>query len=84
MEEPQTMNTIHKILEEIHPGIDYQNETALIDDGLLDSFNAVAILAELNNRLGIRISIGDLEPGNFNSLQAIHALVERHRQELDG
>lgn len=75
------MNTIQKILEEIHPGTDYENETALIDDGLLDSFNAVAILTELNTRFGIRISISDLEPGNFNSLQAIHALVERYRQE---
>lgn len=78
------MNTIQEILEEIHPGIDYAGETALIDDGLLDSFNVIAIVTELNTRFGIKISIGDLEPENFNSMQAIHALVERHRQEKDG
>jgi D-alanine--poly(phosphoribitol) ligase subunit 2 len=75
------MDTLQEILKEIHPGIDYQNETALIDDGLLDSFNVIAIVTELNNRFGIRISISDLEPENFNSMQAIHALVERHRQK---
>jgi D-alanine--poly(phosphoribitol) ligase subunit 2 len=78
------MNTIQEILEEIHPGIDYANETALIDDGLLDSFNVIAIVTELNTHFGIKISISDLEPENFNSMQAIHALVERHRQEKNG
>ena len=78
------MNGIQEILEEIHPGIDYANETALIDDGLLDSFNVIAIVTELNARYGIRISISDLEPENFNSMQAIYALVERHRQEKSG
>ena len=75
------MDTILSILEEIHPGIDYKNETALIDDGLLDSFNVIAIVTELNTRFDIKISISDLLPENFNSMQAIHALVERHRQE---
>ena len=72
---------LQEILQEIHPGIDYQHETALIDDGLLDSFNVIAIVTELNGRFGIRISISDLEPENFNSMQAIQALVERHRQK---
>ncbi len=78
------MNTIQKILEAIHPGVDYPNETALVDDGLLDSFNVVAVLTELNSRFGVSISIGDLEPENFNSMQAIQALVDRHRQEKGG
>ena len=78
------MNTIQAILEEIHPGIDYQTETALVDDGLLDSFTMIAVMTELNNRFGIRIPIGDLEPENFNSMQAIQALVDRCRQEKDG
>ncbi len=73
------MDSVQEILEEIHPGIDYQNETALIDDGLLDSFNVIAIVTELNNRFNIRISISDLEPATLNSIQAIIALVERHR-----
>lgn len=75
------MNTIQKILEAIHPGVDYRNETALVDDGLLDSFNVALVLAELNSRFGLRISIAELEPENFNSMQAIQALVDRHRQD---
>ncbi len=78
------MDDLEKILEEIHPGIDYRHETALLDDGLLDSFNVIAIVTELNYKYGIKISISDLEPENFNSMQAIHSLVERYRQEKDG
>jgi D-alanine--poly(phosphoribitol) ligase subunit 2 len=78
------MDMLQEILEEIHPGIDYPNETALIDDGLLDSFNVIAIVTELNRRFGIRISISDLEPENFNSIKAIRALVERHKQGIRG
>jgi acyl carrier protein len=75
------MDTVLEILKEIHPGIDYETETALIDDGLLDSFNVIAIVTELNSRFGIKISISDLVAQNFNSMQAIHALVEHHRRE---
>ncbi|MFH1512450.1 MAG: acyl carrier protein [Bacillota bacterium] len=78
------MDSVQAILDEIHPGIDYQNETALIDDGLLDSFNVIAIVTELNYRFNIKISVGDLNRENFNSMQAIQALVERHKQAEAG
>ena len=73
------MNEIIAILEDINPGVDYENETALIDDGLLDSFNVIAIVMELNSKYGIKISINDMEPGNFNSVQAMYALVKRYQ-----
>ena len=71
------MDMLLEILQEIRPGVDYQNETALLDDGLLDSFALSALLAALNRRFGILISVGDLEPANFNSVQAMQSLVER-------
>lgn len=71
------MEKILKILEGIKPGVDYANETALIDDGFLDSFNVISIVLELNETFGIQITVSDLEPENFNSVKAICELVDR-------
>ena len=38
---------IIEILSEICPGIDFETETALIDDGLIDSLNSVEAIEEL-------------------------------------
>ena len=52
-----------------------------IDDGILDSFDVVGIIAELTNAFDISISIDDMVPENFNSVEAMHALVERRLDE---
>lgn len=68
---------IIEILNDINPDIDYENETSLIDDGLLDSFDIVSLVGELNDTFDITITVVDLIPENFNSAAAIAALVER-------
>ncbi len=68
--------TILKILSEIRPDIDFEKESKMIDEGLLDSFDIVSIISELNDAFDINIRVTDLKPENFNSLQAIQELVE--------
>ena len=68
---------ILEILNDINPDIDYETETALVDDDLLDSFELVSLVSELNNCFDIRITVVDFIPENFNSFSAITALVER-------
>ena len=67
--------TILEILEEIRSDIDFENATALIDDGELTSLDVVAIVSELNEEFDVEISPDDLLPENFNSLDAICKLV---------
>ena len=62
---------ILKLLEGIQPDIDFENETALIDDSLLESFDVIQIVT----------SLMDIEPENLNSLDAICAMVERKLAE---
>ncbi|MBQ3423609.1 MAG: acyl carrier protein [Clostridia bacterium] len=75
------MEKILEILRQIRGDVDFEHEKALIDDGILDSFDVVGIIAELTNAFDISISIDDMVPENFNSVEAMHALVERRLDE---
>ena len=66
-----------EILEDINPDVDYETETALVDNGVLDSFELVSLVSELNNAFNINITVVDFVPENFNTFSAIVALVER-------
>lgn len=70
------MEQLLKILSEIRPDVDFENETALIDDGILDSFDVVSIISELDDAFGVQIRITELDPDNFNSMESIWALVQ--------
>jgi acyl carrier protein len=69
------MEKILEILTSIRGDIDFENETKLIDDGILDSFDIVSIVAELCEEYDVTITIDQLEPENFNSAAAMLALV---------
>ena len=71
------MEELLEILNEINSDIDYKNEKALIDDGLLDSLDVVALVSELNDRYNIEIGLDELVPENFNSVEAILSLIDR-------
>lgn len=75
------MEKVLSIVEEIRPDVDFTEETALIDDGVLDSFDIVSIISDLNDEYEINIRVHDLTSENFNSVAAIVKLVERKRQE---
>ena len=67
---------IMEILTEICPGVDFENEKALIDDGLIDSLDIVAVVTELMEAFDVELGVDDLTPENFNSVEAIEALIE--------
>ena len=68
---------IIEILSEICPGVDFEAETALIDDGLIDSLDIVAVVTELMEAFDVELGVDDLTPENFNSVEAIEDLIER-------
>lgn len=75
------MERLMEILEELRPDVDFESETALVDDAVLDSFDIVALVGELNDEFDIEIKPSDLIPANFNSAKAIYALVEQLMDE---
>ena len=68
---------IIEILAEICPGIDFETENALIDDGLIDSLDIVAVVTDLMDTFDVQLGVDDLTPENFNSVDAICQLIER-------
>jgi acyl carrier protein len=66
---------ILEVLRDCCPDVDFENETALIDDGLLESLDIVMIVTDLSHRFDVDINVDDLLPENFNSLDDILELV---------
>ena len=71
------MEQLLQILRETCPGIDFETETALIDNGLLDSMDVISIVSEIMYGFSVEIGVEDLIPENFNSAAAIMALIEQ-------
>lgn len=65
------------ILQDIHPEIDYENEKNLVDNGIFDSFDIVTLISEIATNFDIKVPANEITPDNFNSLEAIMALLEK-------
>lgn len=71
------MEKLIEILKEICPGADVENCKTLIDDEVIDSFDIVAVVTEIMDAFDVEISVEDIIPENFNSAEAMMALIER-------
>ena len=72
------MEELMRILTETRPDLDFTKETKLIDDNILDSFDIITIVGEINEAFDIFINVGDLLPENFNSAEAIWQLIQSY------
>lgn len=69
------MKQLITILEELHPDVDFSIEHALVTDGILDSFDMVSLVAEIEEAFGVVLTAEDLQPENFQSSDAIYRLI---------
>ena len=74
-------DTILDLLGEIAEGIDFDTCTTLIDDGLLSSLDIIQLIGALNDELDISIPATEIIPDNFNSVDAMAAMVKRLAEE---
>ena len=75
------METLLEILEELHPEVDFETCNTLIDDKILDSFDIITIVTEVNSEMGVAIPAEEMIPENFNSAQALYDLICRLEDE---
>ena len=75
------MTELLEILENLHPEVDFDTCTTLIDDKILDSFDIITIISEINEEFDVVIPTEEIIPENFNSAKALHELVTRLADE---
>lgn len=69
------MEKLIAILNDIRPDVDFSAEKALIDDGIIESLDIVAIVTGIMDEFDVEISVDDLLPENFNSADDILAMI---------
>lgn len=68
---------IQEMLQELHEEVDFDKETKLVDDKILDSFDLVTLVAELGEEFDVEITAKDFIEENFNSLDALTKMIAR-------
>ena len=69
------MNELLTILRELHPDIDFETATGLVEDSVLTSLDIVTI--EVADRLDVNIPAEEILPENFDSAAALWQLIQR-------
>ena len=71
------MKKLMEILMELDDSIDWENETALIDERILDSFGVISLISELEEQFDIEIEASESIPQNLNSADAMWKMIQR-------
>ena len=71
------MDELLEILQDIDDSVDYEKETALIDDHILDSFGIITLIAEIEETFDIEVDAAEMTPENFNSAAALWKMIQR-------
>lgn len=74
------MKRVLDILNEIRPEFDFSASASYIEDGMLDSFDLLTLVGELEAAFGVRIDGQDIVPENFRSLASIESLIAKSRK----
>jgi len=70
------MDELLEVLDSVKPDVDFANETALVDGGILNSFDLVMIVGELQDHYDITIPADEILPERFNSAEDMLELIE--------
>lgn len=75
------MEELLEILTGLHPDVDYDSCTTLVDDNVLDSFDIITIISEIDNVFDVAVPAEEIVPENFNSAKAIYDLIQKLLEE---
>lgn len=70
---------IIKILTDLRPEFDFNQDVDFIEEGMLDSFDLVSLVSDIETELGVAIQGMDIVPENFCSIDAIIKVIEKNK-----
>ena len=76
-----TREQVLAILKEIKPTKNLENVTDIIEKGYIDSFELMSLVASLSEKFGVEITIEELIPENFNSVDAMSKMVDELKKD---
>ncbi|MGP1348166.1 MAG: acyl carrier protein [Stomatobaculum sp.] len=71
------MEKLLSILKDIKSDVDFEKETELVDAGILDSLDIVAIIDAIEESFGLEVDPDNIDPDNFQSADTIWAMIQR-------
>ena len=77
------MEELMELLQALKPEIDFETEKELIDDGLLESFDVITLIAEIEDQFGVEIPAEEIVPENLNSAEGILNLIRRSERKSE-
>lgn len=72
------MDEVLNLLQGIKPNVNFELEEELVESGLLDSLDIVAIIDAVQDHFKIEMDGKDIEPDNFMSVTTIWNMVEKY------
>lgn len=75
------MEVLLEILENIKPGVDYENCETLIDDHYLDSLSILSLIADIEDEFDVVVPTVEIVPANFNSVKSMLSLINKLKEE---
>ena len=75
------MEALIEILEEMHSDVDFATCETLIEHKVLDSFDIISLVSEIDEAYDVLIPAEALIPENFNSAKSIYALIQRLQED---
>lgn len=68
------------IFKKIKPNKNMENVADIVEGGYLDSFEIMSLIMALSETFDIEIGFKEIVPENFNTIDAMIAMVERLQQ----
>lgn len=72
------MKTIEEVLKGIRPEFDFTTSQDFLGDGMLDSFDMMTLVSDLDKAHGISIAGVDIVPENFQNIASIQNLLRKY------
>lgn len=76
-----TLDAVIEMLSDINDDVDFTTEDKLVDNRVLDSFDILAVISAIDDEFDVSVPAKDIVPENFNSAQAICAMIQRLANE---